>query len=236
METNLGDIVRVVQAKLRHELWASAYGITVSDADRETVHLRSAEEILNAPGPLVITMCRGFAVATVALLRERGVEARARCGFATYFRPDWFEDHWVVEYRDGAGTWRLADAQLDEVHRTTLKIEFDPLDMPRDAFLPGPDAWQRARSGATAFDRFGLSSTDMAGEWFVAGNVLRDRLSVEHDVAALPWDVWEPMPGPDEPVDVALFDRLAAGTVPVPVPEKVWNSRRDRVEDLTARP
>ena len=51
---------------------------------------------------------------TVAFLRAAGVPARARCGFGAYFRPGWFEDHWVVEYWNAtAARWQLVDAQLD---------------------------------------------------------------------------------------------------------------------------
>jgi transglutaminase-like putative cysteine protease len=34
----------------------------------------------------------------VALIRRKGVPARARCGFADYFEPGKHLDHWVGEY------------------------------------------------------------------------------------------------------------------------------------------
>ncbi|MCA2211786.1 transglutaminase-like domain-containing protein [Wangella sp. NEAU-J3] len=37
--------------------------------------------------------CRHFAVLACALLRHRGIPARARCGFATYFQPGKGLDH-----------------------------------------------------------------------------------------------------------------------------------------------
>ena len=39
------------------------------------------------PERRVIGTCRHFAVLSCALLRYRGVAARVRCGFATYFQP-----------------------------------------------------------------------------------------------------------------------------------------------------
>src|SRR5262245_17571885 len=86
----LGDfagIARILHGVLIHEFWGDAYGVTLSDAERETVHLRPAEKILDAvlakdPRPLdrarepaqrVATNCRGFTVVSVALLRAHGV-------------------------------------------------------------------------------------------------------------------------------------------------------------------
>jgi len=49
--------------------------------------------------------------------------ARARCGFGTYFWRGRFEDHWICEYWTGA-RWARVDAQLDEVQRRVLGIDF----------------------------------------------------------------------------------------------------------------
>lgn len=46
----------------------------------------------------VVGTCRHFAVLSCALLRYRGIAARARCGFATYFQPNQGLDHWITEY------------------------------------------------------------------------------------------------------------------------------------------
>ena len=60
------------------------------------------------PGNRVGARCHAFSRMTVAFLRAAGVPARARCGFGAYFRPGWFEDHWVAEYWNAAesvGRW-----------------------------------------------------------------------------------------------------------------------------------
>src|SRR5215813_10251699 len=44
-------------------------------------------DVPREPGRRVIGTCRHFGVLSCALLRYRGVAARARCGFATYFQP-----------------------------------------------------------------------------------------------------------------------------------------------------
>jgi hypothetical protein len=242
---DLAAIARAVQGVLLHEGWAERYGVTLTAADRTTVHLRRASDLLDAaapdlstgrpPGRRVVTHCRSFAVVTVALLRAHGLAARARCGFATYFEPGRFADHWVVEYRD-RGAWRRADTQLDDFQRRALGVDFDVLDLPAEAFVAGPDAWRMIRDG-TDPELFGLGVDDLSGAWFVAGNVLRD-VAARDNVEVLPWDMWAPMPEVGGPVDVELIDRIAAGSIPVTVPDQVYSNLRERMEPLlvTSRP
>ncbi|MFI5956357.1 transglutaminase-like domain-containing protein [Cryptosporangium sp. NPDC051539] len=58
----------------------------------------------------VVGTCRHYAVLACALLRSRGIPARARCGFATYFRPGQGLDHWITEYHDD-DRWVRVDAE-----------------------------------------------------------------------------------------------------------------------------
>lgn len=66
----------------------------------DPVPLTTARE----PGKRVVGTCRHFAVLSCALLRYRGIAARVRCGFATYFRPGQGLDHWITEYGDDSGS------------------------------------------------------------------------------------------------------------------------------------
>ncbi len=52
------------------------------------------------PETRVIGTCRHFATIACAILRARGIAARARCGFGTYFLRNHGVDHWITEYRD----------------------------------------------------------------------------------------------------------------------------------------
>jgi hypothetical protein len=121
------------------------------------------------------------------MLRYHGIPARARCGFATYFAPNHFEDHWVCEYWQEEGRWARVDAQLDSFQRDRLGISFDPLDVPNDKFLVGGKAWQMCRTRKADPDTFGIS--DLHGLWFVRGNLIRDLASL-NKVELLPWDSW----------------------------------------------
>ncbi|NMO54944.1 transglutaminase domain-containing protein [Actinoplanes sp. TBRC 11911] len=214
-------IAAILHGLLIHEFWADAYGVTLSDADRETVHLRPADKILDAvlakdprpfdvarePEQRVATNCRGFTVVSVALLRAHGVPARARCGFGAYFREGWFEDHWVVEYHDGE-RWRRGDAQIDGVQGKALGIDFDLSDV-GDRFVVAGEAMRLVKAGGVDASRFGLSTINEGGEDWIAGNVARDELALA-GVEVLPWDTWE---GPG-------------------IPEEVFNELRKRSEVL----
>ena len=217
-------LAEVIQGVLLHEHWASAYGVTLTDARRSESHIRPVEEMLDrlsarhqrpllAARPVderVVGVCRHFTALLVAMLRRFDTPARARCGFGAYFEPGRFVDHWVCEYWNDAGErWQLVDAQIDALQSSKLTIDFDLLDVPRDRFLVAGDAWVQCSSGSADPSRFGIH--DMHGLWFIAGNVLRD-LAALNNMEMLPWDVWGPMVLADEPLDaasLALFDRIA---------------------------
>ena len=149
-----------------------------------------------------------------ALLRQQGRAARLRVGFAAYFKPDAFVDHWVCEIWDREGArWRLVDAELGEAQCRRFAIDFDPCDVPRDRFLPAGAVWQRCRAGIAEPESFGVLGIDARGLWFVASNLLRE-LAALNKVEMLPWDYWGPAvdlsrQGEIEPGMRSLLDELA---------------------------
>jgi hypothetical protein len=215
---DVAGLFGVVQGLMLHRFWGGAYGETISEARQAEAQLRSSRDMLERvravdPAPLreprppakrLIGVCRHFSVLACALLRHNGVPARARCGFGLYFDGTPV-DHWVVEYwDDAAGAWRLGDAQMDGVQRAALKLPFDPLDVPRDAFLVGGEAWRRCRAGEADPMSFGIM--DLRGLWFVAGNLVRD-VAALNDMEMLPWDVWG---GMFQPGETSTPERLAS--------------------------
>ena len=148
-----------------------------------------------------------------AMLQHQGVPARARCGFGAYFLPDHYEDHWVCEYWNAAQSrWILVDAQLDAFQRGVLKIQFDPLDVPRDQFIVGGKAWQMCRAGQADPDAFGIFK--MHGLWFVRGDFIRD-VAALNKMELLPWDSWGLIDignRPETVEELAFLDRVAALT------------------------
>jgi hypothetical protein len=205
----------------RDETWR--FGFTLPQQGREEANTRFVEAILSRLGTLderrpedrFAGTCRDFAVLLCAMLREAGVPARARAGFAGYFTATdgFFDDHWVVEAWAEVRGWHLIDAQVASVPQGTYaEADIDPLDVPRDAFLVGGQAWQECRAGNRDLDRIGTSAAGLTGLWEVQGNVLRDLASLNR-VETLPWDEWGLIPVPYDqlnPADIDLLDRVAA--------------------------
>jgi hypothetical protein len=202
------------------------YGFEAPRDRLSEIHLRSIAQrlariveldqrplpIARDPERRALGRCNSFALMLVTMLRAKGVPARSRCGFAAYFNPPNFEDHWVCEYWDRQERrWRLADPQIDEVWRRRLNIRFDTLDLPRTQFLTAAEAWRRCRSGEADERRFGISFAGLRGLWFVAGNLVRDMAAL-NKMEMLPWDAWGAQPRPQEAFDLAFFDELTALT------------------------
>lgn len=145
----------------------------------------------------------------MAYFARHGVAARARCGFATYFRPG-YEDHWVAEVHDpAAGRWRRVDPQIDAFQAETLSVDFDPTDLPPGRFVTGGEAWRLCRSGQADPGQFGIFH--LRGLDFIRGNVVRDFLALNR-IEVLPWDPWGMMAreGEDDgPAARAEIDGLA---------------------------
>jgi len=224
LPSDVPSLVKVVQGLVVHVFWAERYGLTLSQDRQAEVQLRTMERRIARtleldPGSLIaarlnekktVGNCRDFSVTLASMLQSKGVPARPRCGFGTYFMPDHFEDHWVCEYWNAVeGRWVLVDAQLDDLQGNVLKISFNTLDVPRDQFIVGSAAWKMCRSGQADPNRFGIF--DMNGIDFVKGNFIRDVASL-NKMELLPWDCWglilsdyASLP----PDDLSLFDRLA---------------------------
>lgn len=162
------------------------------------------------PSRRMIGTCRDFALLSCAVLRHHGIAARVRCGFARYFHPPTFEDHWICEYWHSAGqTWKRADAQLDAEHKRHLSIAFDPADIPKDQFLFPWEVWQIHRDDPSGILDFGHG--DATGFWFLRVNLARDFLALtKREVSN--WDTWREHCARDKVQNdqaIALCDQLA---------------------------
>lgn len=232
LPSDLAKQCEIVQGVLVHRDMAPwLYDLRLTERQRDDANIRPVELMLERiyeldDRPLAITrdpahrmpaVCRHFSVLLTAILRAHGVAARPRCGFGAYFNAGKFEDHWVCEYwNTKRSRWVLVDAQMDAVQRKAFNLTFDPLDVPRDAFVIAGDAWQMCRSGRADPKHFGLSMIPgLHGLWFIAGNVVRDLASLNR-VDALPWDVWGLMEMGDDALAEeirTLLDKVAALTM-----------------------
>ncbi len=162
----------------------------IDSASRATLPI--AERLARSAGPFgshqpasqrLVGTCRDFALMTCAALRHHGIAARVRCGFARYFHPPTYEDHWICEYWE-RGTWHQADAQLDAAHRSHLGIPFDPNAMPDGQFIYPWQVWEHHRERLSDFGH-----GEANGLWFLRVNLARDFLALtKHEVSD--WDSW----------------------------------------------
>jgi hypothetical protein len=221
LPTGVSALADVVGGVLVHRDWTWRFGFTLPEQRRDEANTRWVEAILahldtldpRRPEDRFAGTCRDFTVLLCAMLRQAGVPARARAGFAGYFTAGFFDDHWVVEVWDDERGWRLVDAQVASAPKGTYgDVDIDPLDVPRDAFLVAGQAWRDCRAGLRDPDKFGVGSAGLTGLWEVQGNVLRD-LACLNRVEPLPWDDWGLIPVHFDrlpPEDVDLLDRIAA--------------------------
>src|SRR5207247_1135179 len=95
-----------------------------------------------AAGERFVGFCYHAALLHCALLRAKGVPARARCGFASYLAPGVWSDHWIVEFWSH-GAWARTDP---DAGRSRVGGE---------KFLDGGAAWNLCRSGRADPSSFG---------------------------------------------------------------------------------
>lgn len=192
------DICRVAQGLVVQPNLAEGFGITADRLGERSI--RTASDILRVlarhdgrgveherPFPdRVVGTCRHFALLACTLLRYRAIPARCRAGFASYFRPGLFLDHWVVEYRDSVqDRWVRVDPEI-------LGFEFvtTPDDLRDGEFFTGGEAWIMCRSGLGDPASFGVDGfPDNFGIGEIRGNLIRD-LAALNKFETLPWDEW----------------------------------------------
>ena len=171
-----------------------------------------------APAERLVGCCRDFTVLFLTLLRQQGIPARGRVGFASYFIPGWNVDHEVAEVWDGADRrWRLIDAELADVHVDAADgAALDARDLPRDRFILAGDAWAVCRAGEADPARFvvdpGLEIEETRGWPQLRHNLIQDLAALnKHEM--LLWDTWGILTGgPSAEAELALLDRIAALT------------------------
>lgn len=162
--------------------------------------------------------CRDHSLLTVGVLREHGIPARTRIGFADYFRAGFHHDHVVVEMFDG-GRWVRFDPELEVGYAPGFRDPFDVTDIPTglgSPFETSAQVWLAYRAGALDADSYGVDpESPLRGPLFVAGYVIAEAAH-RHGDELLLWDTWGLM---DEQVDLSdsaslqpsldLLDRVA---------------------------
>ena len=198
LPTDALELCRVAQSLVISPEGAEA--LHLPEARRAERSIRAATDILSTlvaldSTPLavvrpldhrVVGTCRHFTLVSCALLRYRGIAARARCGFATYFVPGKYVDHWIVEcWSHSQARWVRIDSEM-----LGLPIVTSPDDLAPGEFLTGGEAWVLCREGGVDPALFGVHGVPHAwGVGEIRGNAIRD-LAALNKVEMLPWDEW----------------------------------------------
>ncbi len=162
--------------------------------------------------------CRDFTLLFVTLARAKGIPARLRVGYGTYFRPGWWLDHVVAEVWDGAAArWRLVEPEITDsfARDSAAGGRLDPLDLPPDRFVTGPRAWLAARAGEIDPERC-VVAPDLDEPYTRGWSSLRAHVVL--DLAALAkvemvlWDQWGLLDDADPLARAPLLDAVARDT------------------------
>ena len=195
-------ILDAVGGLVLHKAFVEPAGIVCPPESTEDAETRLMPEMLSrilardsrpldkkrSPGKRLIGVCRHYAILACSLFRHHDVPSRLRVGFADYFEPGFYDDHWVTEYWDG-DKWLLMDPELTPSVRRQFGVTFDPCDLTRERFITAGLAWLGIRSGRIDPAKCGVSTLGLSGEWFVAASVVRD-LAALNKREMLPWDYW----------------------------------------------
>lgn len=95
--------------------------------------------------------CREQAILLASILKNKGFSARVRSGFAKYvcIGNEEAGDHWITEYyNEEKQKWFLVDADMCFDDKTLIEydIDFDLLDIPREKFIFGAEAYLGLRN------------------------------------------------------------------------------------------
>jgi hypothetical protein len=183
---------------------AKARGLDVSPEAEEDRNLRSVARLLEKAcardgrnlaarreaADCLYGTCRDFALLAVSALRESGIAARLRVGFASYLRPGRWEDHWVCEHK-ASGQWAIFDAGLNSRARAAMRITFDGTNIPQSHWQSAAAIWNTVEAGEIDPAVCGISFANLSGKWFVARSMLQDAAALA-GIETLPWDNWGP--------------------------------------------
>lgn len=193
---NPGDIITQVRKKMIHPC-ENPYNFNEKNWPR----LDTGKDIESAfmTQQFAFGTCRAFSLACVAIMRAKGIPARSRCGFATYFNPGLYEDHWIVEYWQD-GKWKMADAQ---------KMR---LDLKSGQFINGAVAWKLVRNLGFDASLFGFSGQCFRdyGLAYIIKNMIRDASGlIKSELNYLDYNSIDKKIDKLTVSDYAMFDNLA---------------------------
>lgn len=222
LPNDIKSLVSTVNQWLFHYSDQSVHGYTIPTAQYAELDCRTIKNKLNAiltksSAPLfiarahsqkVLGICRDSALMTCAILRSRGIPARLRSGFNTYYLPKLFLDGFCLEYYDKtAKRWYLVDARTTQayIRHYHLSIDFDLMDLSDKQFISAASAWKMCREDSADPSRFG--SRGYCGLNYIRNKVIQDFILL-NKYELLIWDLWGDMLSGKKSNDI-LIDNLS---------------------------
>lgn len=222
LPTDIKSLVSCVNQLLFHYADQSLYDYTIPASQYRELDYRLVKNTLSAisnkssatlsipraHSQKVLGICRDSALMTCSILRSRGISARLRSGFNTYYLPNLFLDGFCLEYFDETiGRWRLVDTRTtqDYIHHFHLSINFDLTNLSEKNFIPAALAWTMCRSGSADPSRFG--SRGYYGLNYIRNKVIQDFVLL-NKYELLIWDLWGDMLA-DKKMDNTIIDNLS---------------------------
>ena len=150
MDTNsfYGDMTKIPKTSLAFEndLFPTAISMFAELFRRDNKYSkdRSIEDKIHV-------CCRENAILLASTLKAKEIPARVRSGFAFYVTVDnkTAGDHWITEYYDEKQQrWVLVDSDMyyDEEIQKEYQIDFNLMDIPRNKFVFGAEAYLGLRT------------------------------------------------------------------------------------------
>ena len=170
----------------------------------------------------LIVDCRHFAALLCAVLRQRGIPARSRWGFATYLETTHYQNHCLCEYWSAKeGRWVLEDPDL-KLH-----------DVAPDQFITAGRAWQMCRENPNNGALFGTGRHPRGQGLSKVRGILVSDFAALNGFEMLSDDWWGMHLKNNKDVtktDTALLDRTAA----LAMSDQAFAERREMYESSEA--
>lgn len=243
---NVEQICESISSLILNDFLYSIHCLQIPDLCSDDVNLRSIKEKLTEINQRIqcnefikendscsLGNCRDISLTLCAILRHKGIPARLRSGFATFFNPIKKFDHWICEYWnaekynwDRIDGWmyqikKYIDKLPDEYAKSFSYLGLNPLYLDSKFFITGAEAWEKCRNGEDEFKNYGTYQIGLEGEWFVRDNMIRDLFCLIK-TEPLPWDCWGIMGKQNQTIDETeymLLDKIASvlssGNVPL---------------------
>lgn len=153
-----GDMMKVSKTSLRYEndIFPTAQAVLAELLRRDKNYSidRKIEDKVHV-------CCREQTILLASILKSKNIPARARSGFAKYVSASGTQagDHWITEYYSSTNKrWTLVDADM---YFDKDILDFDLLDIPRQNFIFGAEAYLGIRENKFKSEEIYYSSSPL---------------------------------------------------------------------------